>query len=188
MRVRCDITIQPRTFMEQLPWGHTSGMSRRWLTGVAVVAVALGGISLWAARPNSPQAQSPSRLTGQQIAQATAWARSEMHNAPHIRFWSATADLHQGMVRDSNTGHNCESGTLLRVLLIGSFRASKGQTVVTTAVIEADPKALYQCEAYGRVGNFRPPQRATTVIALPGVRAMYRHIGRGPHGVPLGTP
>ena len=138
---------------------------------------------------NHSHASHTGQLTDRQIAAATYWARSSMRNSGDgTRTWSATADLHPGFVGHSNTGHECKSGTLLRILVIGSFEGTNGKTVVETSVLEADPQALHVCTAYVKTGNYRPPADATAVLPLPGVGAMYRHIGRGPHDVPPGTP
>jgi hypothetical protein len=80
-------------------------------------------------------------LTPQQMGYADVIARAEIaKQRSQIRL--AVADLHPGEVRSSNTGHSCESGSLLRVTLIGSFPHTGvspvpgGATTVHAEVIE----------------------------------------------------
>src|SRR5262245_46049042 len=63
---------------------------------------------------NSTRQPKPAGLTRHQIALTTRIARHEIAKwGSHIRI--AVAQLHPGVVHQSNTGHTCNSGTLLRV-------------------------------------------------------------------------
>lgn len=89
---------------------------------VAVLAVLLSGCgSPPAARratgPHTPQA---GRLTDQEYAAAVALARREV-TREDASLTSATATVGVGTVPDPNTGHDCVSGRLLHVTLIGTF-------------------------------------------------------------------
>jgi hypothetical protein len=110
-------------------------------------------------------------LTPQQMGYADVIARAEIaKQRSQIRL--AVADLHPGEVRSSNTGHSCESGSLLRVTLIGSFPHTGvspvpgGATTVHAEVIEADPATGQECLIGVKTGQVRPPIGATP---LPGV-------------------
>src|SRR5215472_15755716 len=94
---------------------------------------------------NSARQPKAAGLTRQQIALATHIARHEIaKQGSHIRI--AVAQLHPGIVRWSNTGHTCNSGTLLRVTMIGSFPHTMvtptpgGDSTVHAEVVEANPR------------------------------------------------
>jgi hypothetical protein len=105
-------------------------------------------------------------LTGQQLEFATRIAKSEItKQGSHIRL--AVADMHHGFVRQSNTGHACDSGTLLRVTLIGSFPHTTvspppgHSATVTAEVVEADPSTGRECLIGVQTGHVHPPSGAT---------------------------
>jgi hypothetical protein len=110
-------------------------------------------------------------LTPQQMRYADQIARSEItKQGSHIRV--AVADVHAGEVQSSNTGHSCESGSLLRVTLIGSFPrtgVSPGpgsSTTVHAEVIEADPATGQKCLIGVETGHVQLPAGATPIPGI----------------------
>jgi hypothetical protein len=110
-------------------------------------------------------------LSSREMRYAVAIANAEIHKqGSKIRL--AVADVHRGMVRSSNTGHSCESGSLLRVTLIGEFPHTAvspipgGSTTVHAEVIEADPATGQECLIGVETGRVRAPRGATR---LPGI-------------------
>jgi len=118
---------------------------------------------------NSTRQPKPAGLSRQQIALATRIARHEIaRQGSHIRV--AVAQLHPGVVHQSNTGHTCTSGTLLRVTLIGSFPHGKvsptpgGDGTVRAEVVEANPSTGQECLIGAQTGQVQPPQGATRLV------------------------
>jgi hypothetical protein len=112
-----------------------------------------------------------SRMTAQQVAFAERIARSEIAKQhSHVRI--AVAQLHPGSVRQSNTGHTCDSGTLLRVTLIGAFPHTVvspvpgGNATVHVEVIEANPDSGQECLISVQTGRVEIPKGATTLPSI----------------------
>jgi hypothetical protein len=114
----------------------------------------------------------PAGLTRHQIALATHIARHEIARLEaHIRI--AVAQLHPGVVlSQSNTGHTCNSGTLLRVTLIGSFPNTKvspnpgGDATVHAELVVADPSTGEECLIGVQTGQVQRPDGATGLVVV----------------------
>jgi hypothetical protein len=112
----------------------------------------------------------PAGLTRHQVALATRIARHEIaRQGSHIRI--AVAQVHPGVVlSQSNTGHTCNSGTLLRVTMIGSFPHAKvaptpgGDATVHAEVVVADPSTGQECLIGVQTGRVQPPDGATRLV------------------------
>ncbi len=148
-------------------------MQRRGrLLGLAAAACALAvaGCSSHENEGRTPQAN-PAGLTGQQIALAEHIARTEIaRQGSRIRL--AVPQLHPGSVRQSNTGHTCKTGTLLRVTLIGSFPHTTvaplpGRSATVHAeVVEANPVTGQECLIGVKTGRIQPPKNATPLESV----------------------
>jgi len=120
---------------------------------------------------NSTRQPKPAGLTRHQIALATRIVRNEIaKQGSHIRI--AVAQLHPGVVHQSNTGHTCNSGTLLRVTMIGSFPHGKvaptpgGDGTVRAEVVEANPSTGQECLIGVKTGRVQPPKGATRLVSM----------------------
>ena len=108
----------------------------------------------------------PAGLTARQLAFAERIARVEVaKEGSHLRV--ATAQLRPGRVRQSNTGHRCTSGTLLRVTLVGSFPhttvspALGHSATVHAEIVDADPGSGLECLIGVETGHVEAPPGAT---------------------------
>ncbi len=89
---------------------------------------------------------------------------------------SATATRSAGTVLDSNTGHKCTSGSVLRIKLIGTFNiVTGGQPVpsgsanpedfqVHGVLVTADPDTARTCLIGAQTGNVEPDPGATVLF------------------------
>lgn len=136
-----------------------------------IAALAVAGCSLMSAVVNSASQPNPAGLTRHQIALATHIARDEIaKQGSHIRI--AVAQLHPGNVTvyQSNTGHTCDSGTLLRVTMIGSFPHTRvagtpgGDGTVHAEIVEANPSTGQECLIGVQTGKVQPPTGATRLV------------------------
>jgi hypothetical protein len=135
---------RPRSMRRATTWGLA--LALLLLTGCGT-----GSGQGSAAGSDSRQiALASSRLPRQQALFARHIARVEIRRQrSHVRL--AVAELHPGRVRLSNTGFRCDSGTLLRVRLIGRFPHTiiaptpGGSATVRSEVIEADPATGREC-------------------------------------------
>ena len=101
----------------------------------AVLAIFSTGCGSSSATRRAIGSASPHRaLTEREYAAAVALARREVHSQD-ANLTSATATVGTGTVADSNTGHDCASGRLLHIKLIGAFPhiATSGHPVDSTA-------------------------------------------------------
>jgi hypothetical protein len=105
-------------------------------------------------------------MSREQVRFATRIAHAEIR-AERSRVRVALADLRHGFARQTNTGHQCRSGTLLRVVPIGSFPHTTvaplpGQgAAVHAEIIDADPTTGRVCRIGVRTGHVQAPAGGT---------------------------
>jgi len=136
-----------------------------------LIALALAGCSSTGSAVSDARQSNPAGLTRQQITFATHIARREIaKQGSHIRI--AVAQLHPGTVHQSNTGHTCETGTLLRVTMIGSFPHTTvapmpgGNATVHAEIVEANPTTGQECLIGVKTGQVQPPDGATRLVPV----------------------
>jgi hypothetical protein len=147
----------------------TTNSGRLCALAACLAALTVAGCSSTSAAGNGTRQPNPAGLTRQQIALATHIARHEIaKQGSHIRI--AVAQLHPGAVHQSNTGHTCHSGTLLRVTMIGSFPHTTvagtpgGDAAVHAEVVEANPSTGQECLIGVKTGQVQPPSGATRLV------------------------
>lgn len=113
-------------------------------------------------------------ITNREIGLAEALVRQELRQSRHAdsTVESASVTVDQGRVKQSNTGHACESGRLLRIRLLGTFPrivtsghkgASAEDTVVGAVLLTADAESGHVCLIGVRTGQVQPAPGATTL-------------------------
>jgi hypothetical protein len=115
-------------------------------------------------------------LSDQDRAVATSIARHEAsRSARSVSI--ATATLGTGTVTDSNTGHRCTSGKLLRIKVTGQWNIAHGVAgpllqptspaasvaSMQTVILQADPTTGFAC-LISFSPQVQPPDRAATVL------------------------
>jgi hypothetical protein len=122
-------------------------------------------------------ASSHSGLTEDQFNTAVSIAHDEADRTG-ATVTSATATVGQGVVTDSNTGHECRSGKLLHIMLVGRFPgiATGGHPVASRALspsddgsvhaeeITADPNNRQVCLISVRTGAAVPDAHAAVLF------------------------
>jgi len=116
-------------------------------------------------------------LSQDEVAMAVAVARDRLKNQG-ASVSSATAIMRPGRVVDTNTGHRCGSGRILRIKLIGSFPhivttghpVLKGQPVpdftVRALIITADASSGQVCLAGVQTAEAGEPQPLADATVL----------------------
>lgn len=75
-------------------------------------------------------------------------------------------------MHQSNTGHTCDTGTLLRVTMIGSFPHTTvapmpgGKAIVHAEIVEANPSTGQEGLIGVKTGEVRPPDGATRLVSV----------------------
>lgn len=122
-------------------------------------------------RAIGPDAPKHGRLTAQEYAAAVALARREV-TREDASLTSATATVGIGTAPDSNTGHDCVSGRLLHVTLIGTFphivttghpvesSAADEDFTVHAVLLTADAKDGRACLIAVKTGHVDPDSGA----------------------------
>jgi hypothetical protein len=145
-----------------------------WLVAVIVCSLVASCSSTSGTEPSGNS--SDSGLTKQQRAVAVALAQREAHRVGR-EVTSATATAGPGTLplEQSNTGHGCQSGTLLHITLIGTFDIPIGaqpvdpsstppDTAVTAEEITADPKTSDICLISVRTDAVAPAPGSTVLF------------------------
>lgn len=127
--------------------------------------------------PGAPSSQVelvPSRthgsLTDRQFSVAYRSARHEAKLRTTLSIDSATAKVVRGRVLDSNTGHRCTFGTLLKIKVIGVFTYNYtgtpggDQGPVHAVLITADPESGNTCLFGVQPGHITPDAGSTVLF------------------------
>lgn len=152
-------------------------MARRRIVAQVGLAACLAVAGCGSSPGHSGTASSHDELTEDQFNTAVSIAHREADRT-RATVTSATATVGRGVVTESNTGYECRSGTVLHIMLIGTFPGitTGGHPMASGAPglgddgsvhaeeITADPNNRQVCLISVRTGAVVPDAHATVLF------------------------
>jgi hypothetical protein len=146
----------------------------RCSTGVVVALPVFAGCGSSSETATEPA--NSSRLSDDELAMALTAAREEA-KSEDAQITTATATAEVGTVSQPNTGYQCSSGRVLRIMLIGSFphvvvaglptdprnAAQPADSEVHAMLLTADAATERVCEIGAQTGSVNPDRDATVL-------------------------